>query len=279
MKLTSWGLITGIAVGGIIASGSYDRVSATTTVLYDGASGVLPDVGANSFLSFGTTGGAVTTANNGVMTLDTTSTPLIYAGYANYKNTQLLTPILDRNAGYTLSFTVKLNSQTNNSPFRAGFSAIVLSNDNKGIEIGFRGTDIFAQPDRDFSSIVASEQKIYSSSILGTQTTYDLAVKNNTYTLSGNGTALFSGLLRDYTGAIITPPLPNVYEIPNFIFLGDDTGSASASVDFQNITLITAGTTPVPEPSNLLGIGLAIGLGAKLKQKLAKIGRKMSKFE
>jgi hypothetical protein len=278
MKLTSWGIITGIAVGGLIASSSCDRVSATTTVLYDGASGVLPDAGANPFLSFGTTGGAVTTANNGVTTLDTTSTLLTYAGYSNYKNTTLLTPTLDSNAGYTLSFTVKLNSQTNNSPFRSGFSAIVLGNDNKGIEIGFRGTDIFAQPGKDFNSIVTSEQKIYPSSILGTQTTYDLAVKNNTYTLSGDGNELFGGLLRDYNGAILPPSLPNVYAIPNFIFLGDDSGSASASVDFKTIMLVT-NNTAVPEPSNLLGIGLAIWLGAKLKQKLGKISHKIRTFE
>jgi hypothetical protein len=43
--------------------------------------------------------------------------------------------------------------------------------------------------------------------------------------------------------------------------------------------LLCSNNTAVPEPSNLLGIGLAIWLGAKLKQKLGKISHKMRTFE
>ena len=226
-----------------MAAVNCDRASAVTTVLYDGTSGVLPDAGANPYLHFRTIGGAVTTASNGVTTLDTSSTQAIYAGYANYQNTTLLTPTLDSNAGYTLSFTIKINSQTNSNPFRAGFSTIVLGNDNKGIEIGFRGKRYFSpNPTKIFNSILASEQKTYPSGILGIQTTYALAVKNNAYSLSSGGTELFSGGLRDYTAATLAPQIPNVYKIPNFIFLGDDSSSAGASVDIKDITLITNAT-------------------------------------
>jgi hypothetical protein len=223
----------------MMGAGSFDRASAVTTVLYDGNSGVLPDAVTSPYLSFGALGGsAITTAINGGTKIDTTSTPAMYAGYSNYNGT-VLTPKLDSTAGYTLSFTITINSQTNTSLYRAGFSTIVLGNDNRGIEIGFRGNDIFAQPNKDFDSIVASEQKNYASSILGIQTTYAIAVKDNAYILSGDDTELFGGLLRNYSAATIVPPLPNVYKVPNFIFLGDDTSSASASVDIKNITLVT----------------------------------------
>ena len=75
-----------------------------------------------------------------------------------------------------------------------------------------------------------------------------------------------SGLLRDYTGAVGL--LTDVYRTPNFIFLGDNTISAGANVDIQSITLTTTDATAVPEPSSMVGIGLAIGFAARLRRKL-----------
>jgi hypothetical protein len=276
MQRKYWGLIAGLAAIGVLTDGSGDRVGAVTTVLYDGALGGSPTSGASPYLNFFGGGIGVPTANSGFTRLDTSSANAIQAGYTNYKTdlSDFFNPafpaVLDNNAGYTLSFTVKINAQTNASPYRAGFSAIVLGSDKHGIEIGFRDTDIFSQNDASFNSI--GEQKTNIGSTLNALTTYNLNVLGGSnaglYTLTSGTETLLSGSLRDYTAAA-TGALTAVYAKPNFIFLGDDTTSAGASVDIQQISL-TTNAAPVTEPSSLLGIGLAIGLGARLKRKLGK---------
>ncbi|WP_309729357.1 PEP-CTERM sorting domain-containing protein [Chamaesiphon sp. OTE_75_metabat_556] len=276
MQRKYWRLIAGLAAMSVIAGGSFDRVGAVTTVLYDGALGGSPTSGANPYLNFFGGGIGVPTAASGVTRLDTSSDNVIQAGYTNYKTdlsglfNSSFPAILDNNAGYTLSFTVRVNSQTNASPDRAGFSVIVLGSDNKGIEIGFRNTDIFSQNDASFNSI--GEQKTNIGSTLTALTTYNLNVLGGSnaglYTLTSETDTLLSGSLRDYTAAA-TGALTAVYAKPNFIFLGDDTTSAGASVDVQRISL-TTNPAAVPEPSSLFGIGLAIGFGARLKQKLCR---------
>lgn len=288
MKLSYWGLIAGIAAGGIVTMGNGNRASAATITLYDGASGVTPDLyNPPAYLGFINVGTGSQTAMGGVTTLNTSSPERTFAGYSNYAptgglvNNSLPPLILDNNAGYTLSFTVKINAQTNtgaNGTFRAGFSTIVLGNDKKGIEIGFRNTDIFSQNDANFNSL--GEQATGVGGILGNLTQYDLTVSRNPnpllaniYTLSSGGNPIIGGFVRDYSAA--TTVFGNVYNNSNFIFLGDDTTSAGASVNIARITLTTTDPTAVPEPSNLLGIGMAMGVGATLKRKLGKIGRKI----
>ncbi|PSB55686.1 choice-of-anchor Y domain-containing protein [Chamaesiphon polymorphus] len=290
MQLKSWLIIAGIAACSTMAAGSFDRVGAVTTVLYDGTSGVTPDLynAPNSYLSFTNLGTGTQTASGGATTLNTTL-EATYAGYSNYNSGGSLVnssfPVLDNSIGYTLSFTFKANSQTNNGTngdFRAGFSAIVLGNDNRGIEIGFRKQntkvagltpDIFSQNDSNFNSL--GEQNNTIGTILDNLSTYQLNVLGNTYQLTSGGNTLLTGLVRDYTGA--TGPLSAVYRTPNFIFLGDNTTSAGASVDITNIS-ITTNATSVPEPSNWIGIGLAIGFGIKLKARLSKSNQEFTKL-
>ena len=278
MKLTSLGSIVGIAIAGIIAVGSIQRATATTIVLYDGAtfSGT-PNNAPGSYLTFssfdplGVSAPGTQTAGGGKTTLNTSSPEFLYGGYSNYTLSNTLKnvafPILDSNAGYTLSFTIKINSQTNtgtNGPNRAGFSITALDNNKQGIEIGFRNTDIFAQ-NSNFNAIDPAEQQTSFGSVLADFSTYDLNVLGNNYTLSNGGNDLFSGLLRSYT--ISSNPLTAVYGNPNFLFFGDNTTSAGAGVDIQNITL-TTNSTAVPEPSDAIGTLLALGLGGMLKRKL-----------
>lgn len=295
MQLKSWVASAGIAASSMVGVGSFDRVSAVTTVLYDGTSGVTPNLfnAPNPYLNFiSLGGGASQSAGGSVTTLNTNTSELTYAGYTNYNsnltafttsvNSQF--PTLDRNTGYTLSFTVKVNSQTNNGTngdFRAGFSALVLGNDNQGIEIGFRNPntkdgsnipDIFAQNNASFNSI--AERNTTIGTLLSSLNTYDLTVFENTYTLKNGSNTLLTGALRNYTAAV---GVGNSYTNPNFIFLGDNTTSAGASVDIARIA-ITTNATSVPEPSNWIGIGLAIGFGIKLKARLNKSNREFTKL-
>ena len=290
MKLKSWVSIVGIAVSGMIAGGSFDRANAITTTLYDGTAGVTPDLYTpNPYLKFTSLAGGSQLASGGVTVLDTSANNSFYAGYSNYNNTlngfiNSSFPILDNSTGYTLSLTIATNSQTNTIPNRAGFSVIVLGSDKKGIEIGFRNPntitsvpDIFAL--NNDITFTQGEQNSNLGGILNTLNTYDLTVSGNNYTLqNGSNPPLLSGTLRDYSPNAIPGTLTQVYNTANFLFLGDDTTSAGGKVEIQAITL-TTNPTAVPEPSNLLGIGMAIGFGAAVKCKLAKIGRKSSKFE
>jgi hypothetical protein len=280
MKLTSLGSAVGMALVGIMMGG-IDRASAATIALYDGAtfSGT-PNLAPGSYLTFNSfdpfdlaAPPGTQTAGGGKTTLNTSSPESLYGGYSNYTLLNTLAnaafPVLDSNAGYTLSFRIKIDSQTNtgvNGSNRAGFSVTLLDSTSKGIELGFRNNDIFAQ-NSNFNAIDPAEQKISFGATLAEFSTYELKVLGNSYTLSNAGNDLFSGLLRNY--AISSNPLTAVYGNPNFLFLGDNTTSAGARVDIQNITLTTNSTsTAVPEPSEAIGTLVAVGLGALLKRQL-----------
>ncbi len=288
MKLKSWAAIVSIVASGLLASGSLDLARAGTTTLYDATSGVTPDAyTATPYLYFGNVGGSQT-VSGGVTRLNTSGAESIQAGYSNYDDQGKLVngafPILDNNVGYTLSFTVKVNSQTNNGAngdYRSGFSAIVLGSNRQGIELGFRNPnttdptntpDIFSQASASFDAL--GEQNANLGGILSSLTQYDLKVLGNNYTLTSGANTILSGSLRDYTAA--KGPLSGVYRTPNLIFLGDDTQSAGATVEIAKIALTT--NTPVPEPSSTIGIGLAIAFAARLRRKLTKIDRQVTKL-
>ncbi|OUL33623.1 PEP-CTERM sorting domain-containing protein [Nostoc sp. 106C] len=243
-----------------------NRSIAGVITLYDGSSNVTPDQYNSpspwlSFTTFRYNGSTFTpfapvgtqSATGGVTTLDSTTSnnDSIYAGYSNYKVSSFSPvgiskvnpafPTLDRNAGYTLSFTMKINTEADTSDAthpRAGFSVLVLSSDKQGIEIGFRSSEIFSQANAAFDTI--GEQVTGVSSLLSSLNTYDLNVSGNSYTLTNGTTTLLNGLLRDYTAATGINGLASlVYNTPNYIFLGDNTTSARASVDIQSINLTT----------------------------------------
>ncbi|AFZ26966.1 PEP-CTERM putative exosortase interaction domain-containing protein [Cylindrospermum stagnale PCC 7417] len=261
-----------------------NRSEAVSITLYDGASNVTPDQynSPSPWLTFTSLFGGTQGASGGVTNLDTSTNNITYAGYSNYSVNAPTTPVnplfpgLDRNAGYTLSFTVRINSQVNdgtNGANRAGFSVIVLSSDKQGIELGFRNNvgfindDIFAQNNSSFNG--GGEQNTGVSALLGSLTTYDLNVFGSSYTLSNGANSLLTGSLRDYTAA--TGLGSQVYNTPNFIFLGDDTTSARANIDLANVSI----TVPdeVPEPSTIPSAVLLVGGFLVLKKKYAQLAK------
>ncbi|MEM6255550.1 MAG: DUF4114 domain-containing protein [Cyanobacteria bacterium P01_D01_bin.156] len=187
-----------------------------------------------------------TTASSGTI-LDTTASQDIYAGYSNYSSPSLVSPglptlvnpgfpILDNTVGYEISFTMQLLEESRTNQSRAGFSIIAISQDTtKAIELGFQKTsattgNIFAQGGPAF---VAAENVSFNTT---ESTNYTLAIKDDAYTLSANGTSILTGSLRDYTNFVgaIDP-----YETPNFIFLGDDTTSAQGSFVLSQVAVQT----------------------------------------
>jgi hypothetical protein len=253
-------------------------VSAATINLYTPGEGLTPDTSTadgGPWLTSGSLIGGGTQTSLGISgtNLNTTLGNGILAGYSNRRANFLTNPVtpgasvkepfpsLNRTTGYTLKFTVAILSESSDSPDRAGFSVLVLSSDAQGIEIGFQdnrevGT-VFAQ-NLNFTQ-GESETTVSLLDTLRASTEYDLAILGNDYTLSANNTQILTGKLRDYDDADFLNP----YQTPDFIFLGDNTSQAQASINLGNVSLTT---TPVPfEFSPALGL-VAIGAWAIAKK-------------
>jgi hypothetical protein len=210
------------------------------TVLYDGALGTLPGEQGFDYLAY--PAGATQTISNGGTILDTTASQGISAGYFGRAS---LMPVLDRTAGYTVTFEVQLLAESHSTPHRAGFSLIALSDDDEGsqpvlgIELAFWPDEIWAQDDDTQGGTIFThaEGAAFDTS---QPLTYSLHIVDETYSLAAGGQGVLSGRLRDYSG---WTGFPDPYETPNFHFLGDDTTSASGRVKIYYVAVTLPGLT------------------------------------
>ncbi len=208
--------------------------AASALILYDGLSSPFQTPSQQNWLYQATAIGTIpkATATSSGTVLDTGDSTN-YAGYFNQNPI-----ILDRSNGYTVSFRLRVNSEshgTNNN--RAGFSVLVISNQGAGetqpygIELGFWTGKIWAQS----STFTRAETATYNTQSLAH--TYHLKVSGNQYQLfvDNSSTPILTGPLRQYTG--YTPPLgyPNPYTTSNLIFLGDNTTSAKSKVTLTRV--------------------------------------------
>nr|WP_290225665.1 hypothetical protein [Trichocoleus desertorum] len=208
--------------------------AAKAVVLYDGSSSPAQTPAQQNWLYQATAiaTAPIATATSSGTVLDTGNSSN-YAGYFNG------TPvILDRAKGYTVSFKLRVNSEshgTNNN--RAGFSVIVISKQGSGeaqpygVELGFWLNNIWAQS----STFTRAETATYNTQSLAH--TYHLKVSGNQYKLFVDNatTPILQGPMRQYTG--YTPPAgyPNPYKIPNLMFWGDNTTSAKSRVTLMRV--------------------------------------------
>jgi hypothetical protein len=143
-----------------------------------------------------------------VTTLDTTAVTGDKAGYFG-----LGLATLDRQAGFTLSLTVRVANESHISGNRAGFSLIALSTDKQGIELGFWQDQVWAQN----VGFTRGENSAFDTS--SALVRYDLVVSGSGYALSAGGEPLLNGALRDYSAfgapmisptfsSSVTTPLP-----------------------------------------------------------------------
>ncbi len=164
-------------------------------------------------------------------------------GYGNRNLLGLLRnpafPALDRSSGYELAFGLTVNSESHISNDRAGFSLTLLGSDSMGIELGFWQDQIWAQSGPNF------QRAEFASINTGVNRNYRLRILNDGYTLFADGNAILSNTLRNYAPSGTFP-----YNLPNMLFLGDNTSRAAASVLIGQITLQT-NLVAVPEPSSL----------------------------
>ncbi|GBC63654.1 hypothetical protein DENIS_4652 [Desulfonema ishimotonii] len=237
---------------------------AETITLYDSTSGSLPGAQGWVFAALPLPNSVAQNfdADTGAAHLDTTTKTGDSAGYFSSIPEYELGPgmtsparshpdmpdNLDRAAGFVVSFEVRIDSEAHNYEHRAGFSVIVTSDDfAKAIELGFWEGEIWAQEGGTENLFTHAEG--VARDTRSQMTLYALKVEGDTYELSADGTPILSGPLRDYSAFSGAPPLNYPYQTPNFIFLGDDTSSASAAIRLKSVRV----TLPVTVPGDADG--------------------------
>ncbi len=200
-----------------------------STVLYNGALGSTPDAQGWAY------GGlASPTASGGATTLDTTGSAQIQAGFsasqAGFLGSTAPVPALSRTRGFTLTFAVQVQSEAHSGSDRAGFSVIALADDARGIELGFWQNQIWAQEGGTAKLFTHAEGAAFDTT--GGLIGYELAIRGDTYRLSSGGQPILSGPIRDYSAAT---GLLDPYETPSYLFFGDDTTSAAASIRLASV--------------------------------------------
>ena len=142
---------------------------------------------------------------------------------------------LDRAAGFCVRFHLAVTAEAHTTANRAGFSVIAITSDGRGVEIGFWTDEIWCyEDDRDGAGFLFThaEEVAQQPAVMAGVRRYDLVVMGERYVLCIGGEPVLSGRLRDYR-AFTGPVFPifgelDPYEVPNLVFFGDDTSSASS---------------------------------------------------
>ncbi|MEB3303244.1 MAG: calcium-binding protein [Cyanobacteriota bacterium] len=213
-------------------------------ILYNPAAGTLPSQ--QGWLAFGTgLTGTQTRSANGTL-LNSSAVLSDSAGYSSHSRTAptLVNPSfprLDRSVGFQLDFQLRLISETHTVSNRAGFSVTLLDQTATpqgplGIELGFWSNSIFSQTGgaSPFQTVAQRADGLNTS----LATNYSLRILDQAYYLLAGNRLLLSGSVQGYNLAPKDPRVPyNPYTTPNFLFLGDNTSSASASAELGTIAL------------------------------------------
>ncbi|NTU82469.1 MAG: hypothetical protein HGA45_24375 [Chloroflexales bacterium] len=216
---------------------------AAVTVLYDGALGGQTPADQGYFV-YGTypspPAAAVAGPVGGGTRLETSSDLHDYAGYFTPAGRA---PAMRRASGYTLSFVAQVMRETHSLDDRAGFSVIVLGDDGWGVELGAWADRVWAQ--NDGATLFTQGEGVNLD--LTAPVAFALRIEGDRYTLVADGAEVLSGPLRLYTPArSLESPLPGLYYVPNFIFLGDNTSRAGAEVRLLAVSLETVELPPAP---------------------------------
>jgi len=228
--------------GAVFLLGSLSSGPAQT--LYDAGLGTLPEAQGWTYGAFGL--GITKSLSGNSVLLDTSSQSGNQAGWS-----RIAAPPLDRSRGFTLLFTAQLNAEAHLNNNRAGFSVIVLGSDTNGIELAFWTNTIFAQ-DGPPNLFVHAEDVAFATT--GHFVDYALTMVGSNYVLRANGSPILSGPVRDYTS--FSGPI-SPYRSPNFIFFGDDTTSAGASVNVSRLALVRPPLLAMPAPGVVSWVGIS----------------------
>lgn len=237
MPIVRYALRTIVALAACL--GGVPAVAATVT-LFDAAGNTLPNAQGWAYASFPST---TQSATGGTLNFSTAASAATQAGYARADQS------LDTVAGFDLDLVqLTVLSESHDNADRAGFSVIAVGSDpTRSLELAFWSGEVWAYA-------FTSGAFVHGAGLALDTTVardYTLRVRNNQWSLRVDGAATsLGGALVDYTPAAL---FIDPYEIPNFLFLGDDTGSAAAAITLKAVTI-----SPVPLPATawLLAFGL-----------------------
>ncbi len=207
-----------------LLAGLWGVAPVSAQLLFDGSLGTLPAAQGWTYAAW--PGLAQQQPTGAAVRLNTTASNAENAGYA-----RLLTTSLNLDAGFGLAVRCQLAIETHSRTDRAGFSLIVLGSDHRGVELGFWTNHVFAQADQPLFTHGEDANFDFASGPVDLTLTF----RGPNYTLFANGAPLLFGPVRDYTAFT---GFPDVYETPNFLFLGDDTTSAAAEVTIESVALM-----------------------------------------
>jgi hypothetical protein len=191
------------------------------------------------------------TTGSGRTALDTTSLSSIKAGFSNYNLNPFAPgfqnpafPNLDRGVGFVVTLDLKIIGESHSSKDRAGLSLIVLGSDKKGVELAFWADRIWTQSGANF---LHAEEAAVDTTVAARR--YAVTIHGDTYAVAVDGSDLLTGPVRDYSS------FGAPYDRPGFVFLGDDTTSASASSEVSRlaVALLEGPAISVADASTLEG--------------------------
>jgi hypothetical protein len=212
-------------------------------ILYDAASGEIPDSSVMGFTAFPPEGASLS-FDNGSSVLDSTITGTdTYAGFVASGAITTGFPILDSSTGFQVDFTLQVERESHDSNHRSGMSVIVLDSAARGIEMSFWTNQIWVQNDDTTGSLFTQGEAV-TFDTTASPVAYQITMVGEIYTLNANGQTILTGPLRDYSAF---DRFPDPYETPNFLFLGDDSTSAEARVRLAFLSV--TGTQPVTPTS------------------------------
>jgi hypothetical protein len=143
---------------------------------------------------------------------------------AGFFSLRLARPKVDRRKGYTMRFRLAVRSERHARAERAGISVIVISDDLKGVELGFWSGEVWAQTDNPL--FTHGEGAPFQTS---GSAEYALTLRGDRYELTAGGRRVLEGPLKNYSSFGFP------YNQPSFLFYGDDTSSAGASFELRGL--------------------------------------------
>lgn len=223
--------------------------AAETVVLYDAEQGTTPDAQGWAYVTRPLLiAKAKRSFIDGRTRLGTTPVMGEWAGFLSRVEVRHLRlshprmPKLEREAGYTVRFRVRVVEEKHAGDNRAGFSIVVVGDELQAIELGFWTREVWAQSGPNTRN---PQEPLFTHSVerqafdTTTDAQYALRVAGGSYTLWAGEQPVLSGPLRDYSSH-----WHPVYGQANTIFLGDNTSRAAAVVDLGSVTVTTE---PAPD--------------------------------
>jgi hypothetical protein len=238
----------------VAQNGPRKRVLGPLYPLYEVKKGGLPEDQDWWYLTDPMAGKATQMVVNAGVRLDTTRERKDKAGFFTedpisgemYRHPAM--PMVNRDQGFTVRFDLHLLKEKHVRDDRAGFSIILLGQDLTGIELGFWEGRIWAQADNGKPIFQDSRAESCRYDTTADRVRYEVTLFRDDYLVRVGNQTLLKGPLRNYAHYGGFP-----YDTPNFLFLGDNTTSASAAFELGGVELEELG---VLKASAVLGVGI-----------------------